>query len=164
MLHVLLTNLLLLYLKKLIRTIQLLSLSSEIQMHVAYFDKILMVILFKMRVACFLKYLLLFYLKCMLHIWLKHLLLLCLKKEQISCCLYLKNCFIQNIVVICKVLKPNQTGQSDQLNWEPEASPVRKKMLKIGQNQEKLVKNLEKLGTESKSGFAPGSVFKTIIW
>ena len=114
-------------------------------MHIAYFDKILMVILFKMRVACFLKYLLLFYLKCMLHIWLKHLLLLCRKKEQISCCLYLKNCFIQNIVVICKVLKPDQIGQFDQLNWEPEASLVRK-------NCCNLVKPLDTIST-SKPNF-----------
>ena len=60
MLHILLKKLLLLinfiYKKKnLIRTNKLLSLSTETQMHVTYFVKILIVILSKMHVACFVK-------------------------------------------------------------------------------------------------------------
>ena len=54
-LHVLLKLLLLLYLKKLIRTNKLLFLSIEIYMHVSYFVKTLIVILFKIHVICFVK-------------------------------------------------------------------------------------------------------------
>ena len=54
-LHVLLKLLLLIYLKKLIRTNKLLFLSIEIYMHVSHFVKTLIVILFKMHVVCFVK-------------------------------------------------------------------------------------------------------------